>query len=226
MKIISKHKDYYDYLQGIYGVDPLQVYDRRTDNLVKFSPSASTDIGEPYITHSFAINNRNYHIIEYKGKLYHSIDELIKLDKMLIYRRSLEDKKAKRATDDDNGTLFDRWTLGLRWGDTKPRNKESLAKLYFDKNNCETESNKRTRTPVLVYGRYGTDSDGKDIKWSIPDLSTYGFAKWVPAPEMYRQVAEFISWMKDNPEIPNKQTNKEKIQSNGFDLKQSFRHRT
>ena len=29
MKIISKYKDYYDYLSGIYGEDPLKVLDRR-----------------------------------------------------------------------------------------------------------------------------------------------------------------------------------------------------
>ena len=29
MKIIDRNKDYYDYLQGIYGMDELVVYDRR-----------------------------------------------------------------------------------------------------------------------------------------------------------------------------------------------------
>jgi len=29
MKIISKHKDYYDYFQGIYGVDKMKILDRR-----------------------------------------------------------------------------------------------------------------------------------------------------------------------------------------------------
>jgi len=29
MKILGKYKDYYDYLQGIYDVDPLLVLDRR-----------------------------------------------------------------------------------------------------------------------------------------------------------------------------------------------------
>jgi len=29
MKIISKHKDYYDYCVGKFGRDPLMVYDRR-----------------------------------------------------------------------------------------------------------------------------------------------------------------------------------------------------
>jgi hypothetical protein len=28
MKIISKHKDYYDYFQGIYGVDKMKILDR------------------------------------------------------------------------------------------------------------------------------------------------------------------------------------------------------
>lgn len=33
MKILSKYKDYYDYLSGIYGVDPMLVLDRRiSDN--------------------------------------------------------------------------------------------------------------------------------------------------------------------------------------------------
>jgi hypothetical protein len=33
MKIISKYKDYYDYLQGIYGIDPLKVLDRTKHGL-------------------------------------------------------------------------------------------------------------------------------------------------------------------------------------------------
>jgi hypothetical protein len=30
MKILSKYKDYYDYLTGIYGEDPLIILDRRS----------------------------------------------------------------------------------------------------------------------------------------------------------------------------------------------------
>lgn len=36
MKIISGgKKDYYDYLQGIYGIDDLVVYDRRNSYVIK-----------------------------------------------------------------------------------------------------------------------------------------------------------------------------------------------
>ena len=36
MRIISKRgiKDYYDYLQGTYGIDPLVIYDRRECNVI------------------------------------------------------------------------------------------------------------------------------------------------------------------------------------------------
>jgi len=39
MKIIAKVKDYYDYLMGIRGVDPLYVYDRTDFNLIDDSKS-------------------------------------------------------------------------------------------------------------------------------------------------------------------------------------------
>lgn len=36
MKIISKHKDYYDYLVSYYGFDPMIVYDRRETRKIHF----------------------------------------------------------------------------------------------------------------------------------------------------------------------------------------------
>src|SRR5574344_133434 len=45
MRIISKRgiKDYYDYLQGTYGIDPLVVYDRRECNVIDPPKSHSED---------------------------------------------------------------------------------------------------------------------------------------------------------------------------------------
>lgn len=50
-------------------------------------------------------------------------------------------------------------------------------------------------------------------------------AKFISAEEIYQQISAFIGYLKDHPEIPNKQTDLEKVQSHGFDLKKSFRHR-
>lgn len=41
MKIISKFKDYYDYLQGIYGVYPKLVLDKREFNPIQYFESFS-----------------------------------------------------------------------------------------------------------------------------------------------------------------------------------------
>jgi len=40
---------------------------------------------------------------------------------------------------------------------------------------------------------------------------------------MYQKVYAFLSWLKDNPELPNNQNDKEKIVSHGMDAKRSFR---
>jgi hypothetical protein len=61
--------------------------------------------------------------------------------------------------------------------------------------------------------------------WNMCNLTDFGLAKYVPADEMYQKVYAFISYLKDHPEIPNKQTNEEKLLSHGFDKKISFRHR-
>lgn len=61
MKIISKYKDYYDYLSGIYGIDEKLVLDRRNYTPLTYVPSVmSTDIiliGE-YMIHGLWIDGK------------------------------------------------------------------------------------------------------------------------------------------------------------------------
>jgi len=219
MKIISKHKDYYDYLVGIYGIDEKMVYNRRTNALEKPLEDIVSTINQSSVTtHTFSICNRIYVIFQFENVFYHTLDEYIEL------YRILEKKKLY--------TGF----LWHSWGDIE----EGIGKKYKELN-CASEVNKIVRQPVLIQTtyeensfkyqsilsrKYFYDSNEKTPSyWRIPELSKYGFAKWVPADEMYQQIVAFIGWMVDYPEIPNKQTNVEKIQSNGFDVKTSFRHR-
>jgi hypothetical protein len=60
--------------------------------------------------------------------------------------------------------------------------------------------------------------------WRLPLLSDFKFGKYLAAEEIYKEIYTFISWLKDHPEIPNNQTDKEKILTHGFDLKDSFRN--
>lgn len=230
MKIISKHKDYYDYLQGIYGIDEMMVYDRRTDNLVRHQDIIISDspINGPSLNEVvFAICNKTWTLYEYKGVVYHTPEELVKLHKLLI----------KDGKDRSTFLTYGRWS---GWA----KSLEDSAKRHYKENNTDTDINRAVRQPILIkvrdgefthtkpytkYSRYRStfmDTDRKiSSSWSIPILSEFGLPKYYPADALYQDVSAFIAWMKDHPEIPNKQTDKEKLKSHGFDDKISFRHR-
>lgn len=223
MKIISKHKDYYDYLQGVYGMDEKMVYDRRTPNLEKCGTYVSDGINQPTVSEiKFSICNQIYLVYRFEGKSYHTVDELIELHHIL----------KKKEIDES-------WLHRYYWYDKKT-DLRKLAEEKFKEENVKSRVNKEIRQPVLIQhhaegfefcdvydNKNGWQDSNKKVHsyWRIPDLSTYGFAKWYPADEMYQMICAFMGWMVDHPEIPNNQTNKEKIISRGFDTKISFRHR-
>jgi len=213
MKIISKHKEYYDYVQGIYGIDELLTYDRRVEYLEK---PREFDEEKPR-TYYFAICGRKYLVIHYLDNFYHTIDELMVLHKLL---------KKNGISYDRNDGLVDNYHYDHRTYRRKKSNIETEVKRFYDEGNVETDYNKIHRHPVLVSNYHGTSNYGVyDHDWSIPYLTKFGFGSWIPAEEIYRDISYFIGWLNDNPEIPNNQTNKEKILSHGFDMKKSFRHR-
>lgn len=190
MKIISKWKDYYDYLQGKYGIDDLIVYDRRGDEFIKHN----FDTDHMVKSLEFHICNRVYTVHEYKGEFYHFYEDILRLDKIL--------------EEDYKRTLLTYWSgKPSRWS-----NEEN----YNQKYNGVSTLNIQHRKPVLLKTYYGL---------KLPLLSSYNFHKIIPPEDMFNQVYSFISWLKDNPEIPNKQSDLEKLLSHGFDKKKSFRHR-
>jgi len=224
MKIISKHKDYYDYLTGVYGIDEKMVYDRRTDGLEKPSEDIISPINKSTVTtHRFSICNRIYVVYQFENEFYHTIDERFELYHIL-----------KKRNIDKSFLVYRSW----RRYNIKEDIKEGIEEK-FEMDNYPSNINKAIRQPVLIQTTWENDSfkyeevkDSRYFKdtskkvhsyWRTPYLAEYGFPKWYPADEMYKQVVAFIGWLKDNPEIPNNQTNEEKIISNGFDLKTSFR---
>ena len=173
MLIITKHKDYYDYLQGIYGVDNNKVY-KRENYLIH--QGWVEPLGGSYKTHCFAINNKTYFIYEIKSGFY--VD--------------------KRPT---------KWDLSFMF-------REPISE--------KTDINIKKRKPI-VYGRLR----GNKYEWwsGDPIMQSFDFYKILTAEQMYIEVETFLGYLKDHPEIPNKQTNVEKLESHGFDKKISFRHR-
>ena len=191
MKIIAKTKDYYDYLQGKYGVDPKLVYDRRN--------------GSPMVDQNIYNRDGDTLLIAVAGILYPAIW----IGGSWHYDR--ESFKAYSDIDRKNKTHYD-WTLNNH-------------KHLFDKNYLDfTDINRDLREPVLVKTlSYGWKNNFKE--WVKPlTLQQFSFHKIKSAEEVYIAISSFLGWLVDNPPIPDKQTNREKIVSHGFDLKKSFRH--
>lgn len=87
-----------------------------------------------------------------------------------------------------------------------------------------TNINIEKRQPVLLvntgvcwYDKHATDF--------IPTLSQFGIPSVLSANECYENIYNFLGWLKDNPEPPNNQTDKDKIFAHGFD-NQSFKNGT
>lgn len=220
MKIISKHKEFYDYLQGIYGIDEKVIYDRRTENLVK--PNIYT-MNECY-EYIFAICNKLFVLYNYKNKFYHTVEEIVELDDLLR-----KDNKVP--------------IIAIGYKKSSNDNKLEAAISLYERTNLITNVNKITRQPVLIkcdfFGSgefkapievnngsyYGKQYSKHDASWSIPLLTDFGIASYYPAEKIYQDIVAFIGWLVDNPPLPDTQTNEGKILSHGFDLKESFRHR-
>ena len=108
----------------------------------------------------------------------------------------------------DGKFIFDPRGHGLKWYET------SLFSKYQNK---KSTLNTKHRQPILLVNM----SNSAVVR--VPVLKEFGFASYIDAHEMYQKVYAFLSWLKDNPELPNNQTDKEKIVSHGMDIKHSFR---
>lgn len=224
MKLISKFKDYYDYLINQYGVDNKIVYNRIPDQLNLFEFSS-----KDFFLLKIWLCGYVYYGIYDKGKTYYGNDLLNygkKINKeSFIYRYGqfsnidVDKKSVISIPIKKRHRTIDSWTH--QYISTEP---------YKDPN----EINKFLNTPVCLFKGFDVFPDilvdrkkeqqiyanGKGIIKN-PNLTEINFAKVLPPQEIYLKLTDFLT-QKD--EIEDKRTNSEKILTNGFDLKSSFRN--
>lgn len=182
MLIISKYKDYYDYLSGVYGVDNKIVLDRRDFNKMDIPTNGVLQL----------------HIC---GLVYHGI---IAGDKSYWGEELLEfgTKKPRfawRESDREKIKSTDWIYYKECWLSITP---------YKDDNN----ENKKLGCAIAYYNYWG---------WhKYPPLKDIGIAKFLPAKQIYLMLCE---WLAPKDEKQDTMTDKEKIVSHGYDLKESFR---
>lgn len=197
MRIISKYKDYYDYLSGVWGEDPLTILDRRSiahkpifisNRILKlhFCDNVYTGLVKGCDIHwgneidKFSIKGNHYSNWFYPSSKFWVV--------------SLDDKNNRSYI---------------------PKNIEpSLVNTYF---NCPIVVEEANAQPDIL-----GINEFSGLKYSLfPLLQDYKFQKVIDDNLAYLKISEWLNKPKD---LIDNQSNSGKILSNGFDIKTSFRH--
>jgi len=205
MKIISKFKDYYDYLSGIYGEDPLIVLNRLDFTMPTFSNfSITRDEGKlqlyigGFLIEAYYKNN----------KIYYGED---------LKQFSREEKHSKWYYRFNSST------------DVKP-NERVTIKIENSRYNYEsfnlivkkdtTNMNDKYNCPILL--RKNGDKDEYLYKNCI--LKDLNLNSFISPEEVYKMISDWISYQRTiSEDHVDTMTNVQKIESKGFDKKSSFR---
>lgn len=195
MKIISKIKDYYDYLSGVWGVDDRIILDRRGE----FVPSTPKELS----VLTFIIGG-NLIQIYFDGMSYYFGEELKQFDQSTKYRRK-------------DGY----YTIPIGYIDGRQNNVyvANGIKEGFDYLNEKYESAIIYRSDRWHYN----DVLEKDFS-VFPVLSATPITKFVDATDVYRMISDYLSRQLDKKleAIPSL-TDVQKLENKGFDKLSSFR---
>jgi hypothetical protein len=212
MKIISKFKDYYDYLQGIYGIDEKLILDRT--KFVNRYP-----YGENAVVRFFICGV--------------GVEGLFRAGKFW-YGNELEqfsDKKHHFWGNSGN-YYFVKPNPAKLYGGSGSRVLKVPMKfkdwiqvqetIAYQNRKVEVCPNDKYDCPILVEDHYyKTGCYEEDGFCQNPILSEYQFHKVFSAQDIWFMLTE---WLGREKQIKEMRSDKEKLLSNGFDLKTSFRH--
>lgn len=211
MKIISKIRDYYDYLQNYFGIDELVVYDRRK--------SFPIDINNYYI--GYGLDNI---FKREKDKTYDIKRRLVKgygikvpvMEGRFLYFVVESGYyhyffKVERCLDDNDNLILE---------------PQLIEKKKISKDKKLSDCPLSICTDVTYYRYKGTFTVNKQSKNIVenPILKNTYIPKFIDAKEMWNNLYEYISSLRDK-EFEDTRTNEQHIESHGFDKKISFRHR-
>ena len=215
MKIISKIKDYYDFLVSKWGIDPKVVYVR---NGKRITDTDTYDlIVDPKKSKNWAIDKSNIFFEDANGELL------------------TKGARRMRAIDDYTN-------VAVIWaGDKmyafgivvykKYDKDEIVSKIEPLRDNVVKRSPhvysrflKRDSKAPVVYAIYDTYWSSSAIeKVENPIIINSKFAKFMNPEEVFLGIYSYISKMNEK-DIKDNRTNDEKIVSNGFDKRTSFRN--
>lgn len=215
MKIIDKYKDYYDYFQGIYRDDSI-VYDRRN----------SVILDDNNICNQFPY-------LSYREKTFEDIYFLLQIG----YSNWLMKCSVTETRTECSGTirpsdysleLVEYWKdynhcYPLRFGKVdKSYSVEFMFSKNFDINSKLLDDIKHNNYKIKHIDSYSTYQDDNHITYYI--FKDTKIPSIVDAFTLYQSFEEYFSHLKDEVRCDN-MSDKEKIESHGFDKEYSFRNK-
>ena len=210
MKIISGgKKDYYDFLSGIYGIDEDIVYDRRNSIVLKDFGYCKNFFSKIKDFHD--LKKRKYKRYHYEGnKLVYGVIEEGVISYFVIeigYYQYLF--RTERYLDDNSEVQIDVQLCHK----IELKEKKSKAPISI--------------IPVEYFGFFRETPEIKEylIKQEAqnPILCDTWVTSYIPPEEIYNNVYNYLISIRE-PNIVDKRTDIEKLESKGFDKKISFRN--
>ena len=198
MKILSKYKDYYDYISGIWGEDPKLILDRRKGQPKPIGEKYQFEKGQSYKI-TLIICGRLIEGYRYQNKIYYG-EELKQF-------ANIENSKW-------NNIKYPHITIndGLRNWYSK---EYTYALEPVDGYN---EINKKYNCPILK-------KNGSDYI-EYPKLEELDLASFINAETLYKWLSEYLARELDNNlEKISDLTDIQKLENKGFDKVISFRKR-
>lgn len=227
MNIISKYKEYYDYIQSFYGIDKDIVLDRRKT----WEGSYVTDGGSWFLTnknhhsqyYAIEIGTNQYVIkVTYKtnencninGNIYRPDNYMFILDKVELIHAFISEKQ---LIDIQINSKSDGWVYShynrQRKEDITTNSPTNVYKI--DDDIFKFVKGDKIRFNDIVYHSYRMNNDEYVKLDKVAGL--------IPAQEAYDAIYNFLINKKE-PNIVDSRTDVQKLEGAGFDKKTSFRN--
>ena len=224
MKIIDNKKDYYDYVSGIYGIDPYVVYDRRgsvsSDTIIEMHPGIFSKKEIPDDKYPYSRYGRHSSGVPFLKMEY---DIMVEAGEKHFYIKCIRYKETENSPVKLSYELYDPEEQ------LKKRTRPELygrSRFFMERYQRELEGYKKKKSdaPLAIfftdYSKYWTDGHSKIDNPILKDLPITGL---IPANEIWQGIYDYLLKKKE-PVIVDSRTNDEHIESAGFDKKTSFRN--
>ncbi|ULJ69459.1 hypothetical protein MIS45_00880 [Wielerella bovis] len=211
MKIISKFKDYYDYLVGIYSEDPLLVFDRRSQNgtvIHKFSALPEewqAEYGDCVgLAHLFVGNWHTW--LFYTGQEVYTTSDI-----ETVYSHVRHNKKYAPIVRFKNGKEY-AIPSESRWHIPHDYFLATVTRSHY-----EMAAYRHVPLVLIIKKHYWNESDSY---YANPQLVSLGI--YVDENVVWQEISAYLGQLRSEQETSPPVPDKNKIENKGFDVKHSF----